>query len=70
MSHGPHCNHVLHMVITSRQTEGVTAHLGCFPSVTYYHFITKGSTVPALFRIKFVTEGDVGALDIYKLLQA
>ena len=29
LSHGPHGNHVLYMVITFRQTVGVTDHLGC-----------------------------------------
>ena len=43
LSHGPHCNHILHMVITSRQTKGMTAQLGCLVSlslvlliITYY----------------------------------
>ena len=64
LGHGPHCNHVLRMVITSRQTWGMNAQLGCL--VCCYIYITYYSTLLQIwgFQLNFVAEGDVGTLSV------
>ena len=67
--HDHHCNHNLHVVITSMKTVAVTAHLGSSSScdiLLHITYITAYMRVQQL-QLEFAAEGDVGALDIDEL---
>ena len=66
-SHGPHCNHVLHMAITSRQTGGRDWSLQMLVlllHITTYYCILLHTW---RFHLDFIAEGDIGTLDLYRL---